>query len=122
METLVNRTVLATANFVDGGFHVVVDAALGYPTKRGERVVVRIKQHLVRRRQVGPHEEGPFARFQLGVPLILTPLPGEGCHPVVGTGIAQSDQIPVQLFDGAPLFAVSPELPDRHAVTQMPSA
>ena len=39
IETLVDLTALATADFIDDGLHVVVDTALWYPTKRGERVV-----------------------------------------------------------------------------------
>jgi hypothetical protein len=56
MEAFVDLALLAASNLVHRSLHVVVDAALGNAAEGHKRVVMRIKQHLMRLRQIGPHE------------------------------------------------------------------
>ena len=50
----------------------------------------------------------------------LAPLAGEGCHPVAGTGIAQNNEVSVQLLDGATLFAMPAGLPGTASSSMSP--
>ena len=50
---------LTAADPVDGGAHIVIDAALGNAAKHPEGMGVGIEQHLVGLQQIGPDDEGP---------------------------------------------------------------
>ena len=56
-EARVDGTRLAAADLVDRRLHVVVDAALGNAAEDGERVVVRVEQHLVRLLRIRAQQE-----------------------------------------------------------------
>ena len=66
LEALVDVPDLAFADPVDGGLHVVVDAAAGNPTQEPKGMKVGIEQHLVGLQGIGPQNEGPtVGEFQL---------------------------------------------------------
>jgi hypothetical protein len=46
-ETNVDLALLAATDLVDGGFHVVIDAALRHSTENAESMIMGVKQHLV---------------------------------------------------------------------------
>ncbi len=54
LEAFVHHPFFATTNFIDSRFHVVVNTALRNSTKHPEGLRVRIKQHFVGLRPVGP--------------------------------------------------------------------
>ncbi len=56
---------------------------------------------------------GLLGRLQPGFLLRLAPLASEGCHTIVGAGIAEVNQILVQAFHGAALLAVPSGLPEQ---------
>jgi hypothetical protein len=66
LEARIDAALLALADLVDRGLHVVVDAPAGHATEEGERPCVGIEQHLVRLAVVGHQTEGATGR-QLGV-------------------------------------------------------
>lgn len=57
-EAGVDIALLPAADPVDGGLHVVIDAAAGNAAKDAEGVIVGVEQHLVRLQEVGPDDEG----------------------------------------------------------------
>jgi hypothetical protein len=57
-EADVDVTLLAAADLVDRGAHIVVDAAPGNAAEDAERMIVGVEQHLVRLQEIGPHDEG----------------------------------------------------------------
>ena len=65
-EAGVDVPLLAATDLVDGGLHVVVDAASGNTAQHPEGMIMGIEQHLVRLQEIGPHDEGP-AVAQLGM-------------------------------------------------------
>jgi len=56
---------------------------------------------------------GLFAGKMPGFLLPLAPLAGKGRNPVIGAGITQFDQIPIQPLDRSALLAVPPGLAER---------
>ena len=75
-EPCVDLAVLAAADLVDRGAHVVVDAAPRHAAQHAEGVVMGVEQHLVGLLRVGPENEGA-AVGQLEVSdLQLGPLAG----------------------------------------------
>ncbi len=56
-EPRVDLADLAGTHPVDGGLHVVVDAAAWNATPRDERVMMRVEQHLMGLQQIGTQEE-----------------------------------------------------------------
>jgi hypothetical protein len=57
-ETGVDPTLLSAPDLVDGGSHVVVDAAPRHASQHTEGMVVGVEQHLVGLLRVGPEREG----------------------------------------------------------------
>ena len=88
----IDDPLFAQAYLVNSGFHVVVDAALRYPTESGKGAGVRIKQHLMALTGVGHQPEGA-AGTQLGVRHFQAPSqsthPGVFCAPVKLEGLAE---------------------------------
>ena len=56
-KTLVHIPLLALADFIHSGLHVVIDTTLRHTTEGNKGMVVGIEQHLVALHQVGPQEE-----------------------------------------------------------------
>jgi hypothetical protein len=145
-EARVDGARLAAADLILGRLQVVVDATLGDPAEHGERVVVRVEQHLVGLLRVGPQQEraavaqlelchgellaftaddGPVlapvelerlargedqrherAAARAGVLIALAlPRASEGRDAVVGTAVAECDEIVEELAPVAPLLA-----------------
>jgi hypothetical protein len=77
LEARVDVALLAAPDLVDGGLHVVVDAAARDTAQHFEGVVVRIEQHLVGLQRIGSQQEGPAVAelevrdLQLGAPATL---------------------------------------------------
>ncbi|CAG9197806.1 hypothetical protein BVI434_1420001 [Burkholderia vietnamiensis] len=66
-EARVDRTLLAAANLVHRGLHVVVDAAPRHAAERGECAGVRIEQHLVTLCGIGDEpERAAGVKFDVG--------------------------------------------------------
>jgi len=57
---------LARTDAVDGGPHIIEDAALGDAAQHPERLSQRVEQHLVGLQQIGPNGQHPAMR-ELGV-------------------------------------------------------
>ena len=151
-ETRIDLALLAPADLIHRGLHVVVNPAPGHAAQRRQAVVVGIEQHLVGLQRIAAQHEGPavaqlemghlqlhlapahthpvFAPVELerfawrehqrdigtpagpvgGFALALAPGAGKSRHPVVRTGIAQLDQVLVQLLEAAPAFTVAARL------------
>src|ERR1700676_5788544 len=61
-ETGVDLALLAAADLVDGGSHIVVDSAPRHAAQHAEGVVMGVKQHLVGLLWIGPENEGAAVR------------------------------------------------------------
>jgi len=61
-ETGVDLALLATADLVDGGSHIVVDSAPRHAAQHAEGVVISVEQHLVGLLRIGPQNEGAAVR------------------------------------------------------------
>ena len=57
-ETGVDLALLAAADLVDGGSHIVVDSAPRHAAQHAEGVVMGVEQHLVGLLRIGPENEG----------------------------------------------------------------
>ena len=57
-EARVDLALLAAADLVDGGSHVVVDAAPRHAAQHAEGVVMGVEQHLVGLLRIGAENEG----------------------------------------------------------------
>ena len=57
-EPRVDPALLAAANLIDGGSHIVVDAPPRHTTQNAEGVVMGVEQHLVGLLEIGPENEG----------------------------------------------------------------
>ena len=57
-EARVDLALLAAADLVDGGAHVVVDAAPRHAAQDAEGVVMGVEQHLVGLQRIGAENEG----------------------------------------------------------------
>ena len=57
-EAGVDLTLLSATDLVDGGSHVVVDAAPRHASQHAEGVIMGVEQHLVGLLRVGPEHEG----------------------------------------------------------------
>ena len=59
LEASVELALLADEHCVDGGLHVVVDAALAGSFEELERLFVRVEHHLLALARISPHERHP---------------------------------------------------------------
>ncbi len=67
LEALVYVPGLALSDLVDGGLHVVVDAASGHAAQHNKGMVVGVEQHFVGLQRVGAQQEGAAVReLELG--------------------------------------------------------
>ena len=57
-EPRIHIALLTKSNFVDGGLHIVIDAAARDAFEDAEGMPVGIKQHLMCLQQIRPHKEG----------------------------------------------------------------
>ena len=66
-EADIDVALLAATDLVDGGLHVVVDAAPRNAAEDTEGMIVGVEQHLVRLQEIGPNDEGPaVAQLRMG--------------------------------------------------------
>mmetsp|Transcript_44314 Transcript_44314/g.78330 ORF Transcript_44314/g.78330 Transcript_44314/m.78330 type:complete len:366 (+) Transcript_44314:5222-6319(+) len=93
LEARVDRALLADADLVDRGLHVVVHAPLGDAAQRLEGACVGVEQHLVALTGIRHEPEGPT-----GAQLHVRQL-----HPVVDAADHQTFLAPVELEGLAPL-------------------
>jgi len=59
LEADIDVAILAAANLVDRGLHVVVDAAARNTTEHAESMIVSVEQHLVRLQEICSNDESP---------------------------------------------------------------
>jgi hypothetical protein len=57
-EARVDVARFTDANLVDSGLHVVVDAAAGHASQRGQAMVVGIEEHFMGLEQIGSQDKG----------------------------------------------------------------